>query len=543
VAETITAPTAETRRDPNSIAVVASPARPLRLRSDRPWVLALYASTLVLGLGVLTLPAEGARSGVLITVGLLAVMWVLSRRAYRRIVTLLSNPLTGRGGDALGDAMDAAGAGSAGHRLALVGVAAYVVPATIGYATIGAQAIDKLAVLIRGHHMVGTVLTAAGVWAASSGARRLDGSPLAGRLARQLGTWTAGVAITSYMQGAWRLGAALAVFTVGAWQAASCRPGLNSKQGRAGELEQGHLTSIAALGLQAALMFLLAAAAVWTLATSPAGLQLPAMVGHMSLRSLLVTTGVVAFSLVGTGWVNLHCYSAMAGASFRKRAADASMVLVGLFQAAWLAVALLAVPGQHLIALDQAHATSAQGISDLVAANGMPGWLAGATALTAAAVVGIAATGAANGFSESLALEVRHVLLRRRRGGRGLPVTGTKRAIVALAALVAGVVQVCNISASSVLAIGGLAGGSVLVWIMGAIAESDEKRLRKARIEAMSVAVITGIGMVALTALTSPGGTTTRVGCTALAGVVAVYILILTNRSTKSNRIKEGSTP
>lgn len=510
---------------------VASLPRSPWLRNDNPWVLALYASTLVLGAGVFVMPAEAERSGVAVTAVVLGIIWFLSRRSYRRQMVVLGDPARG-GVAALGEAMAAAGAGPAGHRLALVGVAAYVVPATIGYATIGAKAIDTLASLLHGHPLGGTVLAAAGTWVAVTGADHLD-NPLVGRLARQLGTWSAGIAIASYLTGTPRLAASLTVFTLGAWQAANVKATSTERGPR--ELEQGHLTSIAALGLQTVLMAVLATAAAWTVIVSPdTTFQTPRLIGDIDAKSMLVTIGVLAFALVGTGWTSMHRYRSMADPGFRRKAADASMIIVGLFQLTWMAIILVTISGTDLLGLDNADDTSAQGIADLVSTNNMPGWITGTIALIAAAVVGVGVTGAANGFSESLALETCHTLRRREHDLRFAQPHLIKRAIVAATAILAGIFQTLDINASSVLAIGGLAGGSTLIFILGAIATGPHHRTR-ARREALTVAYITGTGTIALTALDTPGNTPTRIAITTIATALTLYIIHLTNQATNPN--------
>lgn len=483
-----------------------------------------------------TLPAEGARCGLVVVVVLLGAMWWLTRCCYRRILALLGDPTRGAGGGAaFGQAMATAGAGRAGHRLAFVGVGAYVIPATIGYATFGSRAIVDVARLLAGQHLAGTAMAAAGTWAACSGAARLD-NPLAGRLARQLGVWAAGAAIAAYLHGPWRIAAAVVVFTAGAF-AAAARHDTPTQAHRANQLDQGHLTSIAALGLQVALMVALAAAAGWIVVTTPAGLHIPALVGSLAPKDLLLTIGVLAFALVGTGWTNLHIYPAMANPGFRQRTADTSLLVVLCFQGAWLIIASLVLRGSDLLALDNHHATSAKGISDLVAGHAT-GWPATTIALLAAAVVGIAVTGAANGFTESLALEWHHLRSHAhpdRDPATDHQVTTTKRIILAGCALTAGAAAATDIPVSAILAFGGLAGGAVLVWIMGAIAEPDPRQHHRARRYALAAAVTAIITTATLTAIKAPPGPV-RIAATIAAIALTTYTLHLTHNATNPTK-------
>lgn len=365
---------------------------------------------------------------------------------------------------------------------------------------------------------------------------------LAGRL-RLAGLWGAGPALASLVTpalGTWRWLAGLAIYTFGAMVATSGSAGSASDQ-RGGGLDAAHRTAVVNLLIQVALMAVLAALAVWVVAAGDAGHVTPvAFAGFNS--NLLISAGTLIFAGVGC-LTPLAAYPSMSDPGFRKRVVNRAMWFAAALKTSWILLAIMVVAPQDLLAHSQLDQTSAQGVAGLISTFGT-GWMGVAAAVAAVLAFGIGLTSAGAGFSESLALEALSARAHlSRRAPAEFPSQAhhqlVQRMVIAVCAVAAGILNMVAVFASladALLAIGGLAGGGILVFICGAIAEPDPRRRSRARIEALAAGAAAGT----LTTLVvfHTVGDAIRVALTVGAGVVSLLIVYLIDWATTSAPVR-----
>lgn len=460
--------------------------------------LAGIGATLFLGAGVFSLPNEAATIGLIPLLLMLAVVWLGCVWLYRRVAELLARPqhhdCTG-GGEALGRAVVAAGAGHAGTLLAWCGVLVYVVCAAIAYTTLGLVGLEALARQIP--QSPGGWYGLAAVFAAALGLERSlpARSTVARRLARLGMVWSVGVAAMALLNGvasrAWTANGGhgswptivIALFTFAAGSVVVSRTASAAERAEQapGGLDPEHRTPLVALGVQGTLM--VAMIGLGLLSALHSGRHPAFSVGlwptqGFKVSDLLGPLGVVLFALCATGLINVARYPRMAEARFRRAVVDRSLGIVGAVQALWMIAVVLLAGHTGMAAERSAGTNSAMGLASTVAA---PGSVTGTLLVVLGALATlIAVTNANVGFNSSLASESLSAIgalrpqMKRRLSERKLLI-----ALILLALAGAG----CNLASRNAVAafltIGGITGGGVIVIVLPLLAENrDRYRVR-----------------------------------------------------------------
>jgi len=460
------------------------------------WGIALFASTLFLGAGVFSLPLEIPAVGLLPLVGAIAAVWWLSRRMYRRQADLLEggDEAETKGGGSLGATAEAAGAGTAGRALSLVGMGIYVAGALVAYTILAERALGSLLTPLSGS----ATLLGAAVALGAGLAVALRLAPRRFVLARRMASlgliWSFGLSAAAVAgRSAPRAVILLSVFVAGV-VVAGLDGGRRGEEGSRGlRLLAQHSTSVAGLGIQLGLMAVLAIAVIVSAPTHFPMLMAP---GGIRLPALATAAGVVVFAYVGTGLVCVTSYRQMAAASFRRRVVDTSLKIVIGVQVTWLLVAAVLLSTSQLSVLDASGSNTALGLG--TALRGSSRSAVGAVGAVGAVVTLLAVTNAASGFSASLASEA--AALGRHMGGRARRIArpGALRTTLIAAAAIAASWQITagdiagHSGINSILAVAGVAGGGTLVFVLPMLAEGNPNARRRSARWAFAVAV--GVG-------------------------------------------------
>lgn len=437
------------------------------------------ASTLILGGGVFAMPLVAPLVGLVPFVAVLVGVWlVLKRLLYPRTAdTLIS--AGGGGGDGLAAAVARSGGGRAGWLLGLNGVVVYVLGAAFGYATIGHTALEAIVDTV-GSGVVPEWLVMAGVGLGIVAWRVPQSLPewLLGP-GTLMAVWAVGLGLTACLPEAsspsaldWQSLGCLATFFAGVVLIGFQRGRSASRHARPPvadpcRLERGHWISFTAQRTQLVLMgVLLAAVLVGAAAGAHVPFSCPTLWRMPSMTEFVRVVGVLLFAQVGTGWNNFARYPAMWVPAFRRRVVDRAMWVVLAVQVGWLVPVLWMVPTASLRNADATHSQSAAALADVARAT-LPSFVATALALVAAAVVLLGVTSACAGFVESLATETSNTWL----ALTGRPARARlEQLFLAAAAAGAAVLLVTGASISAVLAVAGIAGGGIIIFVQPMLA-------------------------------------------------------------------------
>ena len=474
--------------------------------------LGIFLATLFLGAGVFNLPLEAQTVGLVPLLCMLAVVWLICLPLYLRVANLLGRPgqdVPSGGGDALGQAVAAAGARGAGSILAWLGVLVYVTCAALTYTTLGQESLEKLAQQVLrssvGWFALGVAVAAPLAFLCVLPAKAVVWR----RLARLSVVWAVGVALVALVNsvhpswsnnrghGNWlTVVAALITFVAGCIVASRAASTDEATKQAPGALEPGHKTAIVALKLQVGMMLVLVLVALWAvLSHGGHGVSTSALWPSKGFRlsALAGPAGVVLFALCATGVINVAGYPGMAEARFRRSVVVRALIVVGVVLVAWMIPAVLFIGHTGLRQLSQANTNTAIGLAR-VAAHG-------SVAATVLAVGGalatlIAVTNANTGFVSSLARESIGAGKALRPtfplpGERALTVAGMVLAAIAAAANLGG-----GASLSALLRIGGIIGGGIIVIVLPVLAEHRPRRRPLCAVAAVAVAV--GLGVWAM---------------------------------------------
>lgn len=524
----------------------SSHARGIAGRGDAPspgvFVLALYLATLFLGAGVFVLPLEAAGVGLVPILVMLALVVPSCIWLYRRVAALLVRPADGLsgGGEALGRAVVAAGGGNAGTVLAWLGVAVYVTCAAIAYSILGLVGLEVLAAEATQNNVVAIAM--GGVFVSSCALLRLvpDRHVVARRLLLLTLVWGVGVVLIALLGetdrasghgGAGTIALGLAVFAVGSIVVSRCASPTETTGQTPGKLTPDHHTSVVALRVQLGLMAILVCGALGLVIASSGrhlawdALWVPA---GFTPSDLLGPLGVVLFALVGTGMSNIADYPAMAHGGFRQSVVRMSLIIVAVVLVVWMAPIVLLIGHEGLGHLIHSDTNSAMGLAASVASHGSVFAIA-MTTIGALATL-IAVTNANAGFISSLSRESIGAVNALRPGVRRMPSEARLTAmLIALAVGAAGANLAGGDTLSSILRIGGITGGGVLVVVLALLAENRERRYR-IRFGAAAIVAAVGLGVWATwVAVTS----TMSVPLAVLATIVAWTPLIPTVLATR----------
>lgn len=465
------------------------------------------ASTLILGGGVFAMPLVAPLVGLIPFVAVLVGVWlVLKHVLYPRTAETLISSGSG-GGDGLAAAVARAGGGRAGWLLCLNGVVVYVLGAAFGYATIGHTALAAIMDTVgrSGASTGGLVIVGVGLGAVAWLAPQSLPERLLGPVTL-MSVWAIGLGLTTLLPDAsgsagldWHGLGYLATFFAGVVLIGFQRATSTSDRARPPasdpcRLERGHRISLTAQTTQLVLMgVLLATVLLWGAAGESVPFSSPTLWRMPSFAEFVRVVGVLLFAQVGTGWNNFARYPAMCVPAFRRRVVDRAMWVVLAVQIGWLVPILWIVPTAGLRNADAAHSQSAAALAQ-VAGGALPAAVATTLALLAALVVLVGVTSACAGFVESLASETSNTW--RALSGRPGPARA-EQAFLALAAVGAAVLLMTGASVSAVLAVAGIAGGGIIIFVQPMLAgvhRRSQPGWRRAAI--ISAVAITLLGTV-----------------------------------------------
>jgi hypothetical protein len=443
------------------------------------------ASTLILGGGVFAMPLVAPLVGLIPFIVVLITVWaVLKYVLYPRTADTLISAGSG-GGDGLAAAVARSGGGRAGWLLCLNGVVVYVLGAAFGYATIGYEVLGSVMDTVGRSRALAhwLVIVGAGLGVALWARPRVLAEWLLGP-GRLVSVWAIGLGLTALMPKAsgpsaldWQGLGCLATFFAGVVLIGFQRA--RSTCGRARlpssdlcQLEPGHRISLTAQTTQLVLMgVLLAAVCVGAAAGAPIPFGKPDLWRMPSFPEFVRVVGMLLFAQVGTGWNNFARYPGMWLPAFRRRVVDRAMWVVLAVQVGWLVPVLWIVPTANLRDADAAHSQSAAALAETAGAA-LPAAVATFVALLAAAIVLLGVTSACAGFVESLATETSNawLALAGRPGPRRL-----EQVFLGVAAGGAAVLVVSGASISAVLAVAGIAGGGIIIFVQPMLAGTHRR--------------------------------------------------------------------
>jgi hypothetical protein len=515
------------------------------------------ASTLILGGGVFAMPLVAPLVGVIPFIAVLVTVWVvLKHLLYPRTAETLISAGSG-GGDGLAAAVARSGGGRAGWLLCLNGVVVYVLGAAFGYATIGHTALGSIMDTVGGE---GAVADWLGIVGAGLGVvlwRAPDALPewLLGPCTL-LSVWATGLGLTTLLPDAngasaldWQSLGCLATFFAGVVLIGLQRA--RSASGRARppvsdpcRLERGHGISLTAQTTQLVLMaVLLATVCVGAAAGTAIPFSSPTLWRMPSFTEFVRVVGVLLFAQVGTGWNNFARYPAMWVPAFRRRVVDRAMWVVLAVQVGWLVPVLWLVPTASLRDADAAHSQSAAALAQ-IARGALPGAVATTLALLAAVVVLLGVTSACAGFVESLATETSNtwLALAGRPGPRGL-----EQAFLGVAAAGAAVLVVTGVAVSAVLAVAGIAGGGIIIFVQPMLAGTHRRSQpgwrRAATIAAAAITLLATVDVMLRHVLPPWNCVALLIAILPLALTLATSRAIRRNTRAEPERVRLDSSP
>lgn len=474
---------------------ITIPVRPGAARSPARFTaevrLALYAAGIILGAGVFALPFQVPSVGLVPLIATLAGMAWLARRLYPRLIEPAESG-TRAGAATLASAITRHHAGTPGVALGLLAATFYVIPAVMGYALMGMAALSAVSSTATGSSHPEAVLMGGAV-AAWLAARWHRTPAVLVPVATLIVPWTLAVLVDQALgtTGNAEVFVLTAGFLAGvAVQSRHTTPTVGGTR-RPGGLKGPHARNVATLTVQLATMAALAVVVI-AVAAVRGTLVIPPLARVPSLAEAVTVVGVLLFALTGTGFGNVAGYPAMRTRRGVGRVIRTALVIVVVVQGGWIVATSLVVNPAGLAALNAAGDSSTVGMAAAVGTAGSG--LASGVIVVGAVLLLFGVTGATNGFSETLATEVAPVanraLPRSGRAGRPLTVARIQRAVVVAGVVAAGGATVGSVPVSDLLAAGGLAGGTAIMFSIPALAEPNPARRRKAAVVAVALTLI-----------------------------------------------------
>ncbi len=501
--------------------------------------LGLFASTLFLGAGVFSLPLIVPQVGLVAVFLGIGAIGGLSLSLYRRQADLFVDGSGPPGNRSLGASLERVGSGRSGRTLMTTGLGIYVGGAVVAYTLLGHAALLLLAGLLA--RSLESALLAGATAVAMIVTRRF--LSLTQALARRLlgvgTTWLLGaLSIRILPLGYSESNLALfAVFLAGVFWVGRPSGRVVDRGTGTNAILPEHSAPVVGLRIQ---LFLMAILAALILGLAPAHIPnlLPAR--GPDLAKISDALGVILFSFVGTGINCLSSYKSMAEPAFRRRVVDFSMMVTVLVQLAWLVLAVLVLDSRTLASLNSAGSNSAIGLELVVHGP------AGAAVLLLGSLVSlIAVTNAASGFTASLAAELVAWAgsSTRPTARRAATRPGLIRVLLLLGAGAGAAAQVMtgdiagHAGIDALLAVSGLAGGGILVFVGPVLAE--ERASARQGMAVLGLVVAAALGVWGSTLALSTSGWCSVVALFIVAWIPLLLTIVPAIRIWRSARVLE----
>jgi len=243
-----------------------------------------------------------------------------------------------------------------------------------------------------------------------------------------------------------------------------------------GGLRSDHSRAALILALQLAIMTGIAICALATAAIADRFVA-PPMLVVPTPKDGVVALGVVLFSLTGTGHVNTAKYSLMRSRAGIATVIDGSLRIAVIAQGAWLLATAATVPTSALADLDAQKSFSTVGIADAIAQTAPS---VGKVVLVIGAILILfGLSNATSSCAETIAIEFTVGSADQTRGLQIAAIVGTAAVAIAIAG--------AGVSATGILAVSGLGGGILIIFVLPILAEPDPELHRLRRNQAIGV--------------------------------------------------------
>lgn len=534
--------------------------------------LALYCASIIIGAGILSLPRLTASLGLLPALGLTALLGLGLAAVYARIVRTLHDHMAAlvaaearRGAESLqalgvsdGDLdrmtglllaeqarlrgigiLDELcawlGLGRPGKFALLVGLLAYVVPATIGYVVVGSQTLAAVAALVtasgRGPDTPLALALALGLGSLAIGRQPpFPGQAACACILQMAASWAVGVAALQLLPPQPTMPALL--FSLGT-AATLLRSGQERGETPDGRIAPAHLVGTAIAVTELVLLLGTGLAALIVLGgRGEAQMPQPLLPPSLQFSDLSTAVGVLMFAYTGTGIFNLARYPRL----FATESAGPRLtfvVAVGtliptIAYVAWMAVVALTLDPAALVEADRQTSYATIPLAAKVAAGGGEGW---PIIVVGYFVALLAVTGAAAGFSESLADRLARV----RQARRGEHTTAEAPAAAAVRNLQLGVLGLATAVAvalalvppvlpfSALLLVAGNAGGGLLLLVLPFFLPTGGRRQPSKR--DMTLVTVVALVLAAMNLSAIPAGFGQDPAATIAGGLILVIDL------------------
>lgn len=458
-----------------------TPARGLR----RSIPLQLYSASNILGVGVFTLPFLIPIVGLMPAIIAPFVAGMMVSPLYQRLVRAAHEPRPdvhhtegsdpGLAPSTLAGPVRRIGGGVPASVLGKMAASLRGIPTMVVYLSIGEVAATMI------HHAVASlesatmVLTATLVISAVAPVVMRRGAlPIA--VLRLVRFWSAALLVVDLGQlGGFARSVVLVMgVTAGIVDMGSQTDSLGIGGRRIGGMRPQHSGATAILAVQLTIMAVIAITAI-VIVGGPIEPQPLALVP--TPKEGIVAAGVVLFALTGTGHVNIATYPLMRTQAGISTVIDGALRISVIVQVTWLMVTAATVSTSTLARLDGQKSFSTVGIADAITETA-PG--VGHVVLAVGAVLVLfGLSSSCNTCAETLATEFTTYQPDRTRPGQVAVIIATAVTALALAG--------SGISATGIIAIGGLGGGMLIIFVLPILAESDPRRHRRRRNQAISV--------------------------------------------------------
>ena len=449
--------------------------------------IALYLSTIFLGAGLMSLPIQAAKIGGGLLFLMLMISGAISIFFYIRVATrLVGEDADSGGGEAIGRIVSLAGGGLWAPLLALSGVGIYVIGASYSYAGYGSGALLAIADEFDPGLDGAWPATVLGLVLAGLHFQLPERMVISRRLSVLMAIWSVGLGLIVLDGGdTYRTVMSLSTFVVGtlviilsgARQAPARHEEARDADDEPTTLEAPHQTAVTGLLIQLVLMGVLLVIAFAVVAHGSRHFSWTSMLpdGPLGLSDFIKPIDTIAFALVGTGLVVMNSYRPMAEAAYRKKVVVRALVVVLSALSIWLLASTVIFGHTALADLDEEDLNTSVGMAVELAPNGGPA--AVAMTVIGSLVTLIAVSGATCGFNSSLVSEAIGTVGAFRPGRGKLRKRSSEvvvAALVAASACAAGFATSSGNVLSSVIAVAGIAGGGVVLFILPMLAVGED---------------------------------------------------------------------
>lgn len=473
----------------------------------KPRSLQLYAASNMLGVGVFTLPFLIPMVGLLPALVTPCVIGAIVAPLYQRLVTQACTPGAANPPSdqqrvlTLGGPVERLGGGAAAVRLGRLAATLRAVPTILAYLTISASAmslIDDVVARVPSPTAVLGALVILLILVRNVGLNRsVDFAAF--RLAQ---FWIGSLLIVQVtgLEGPARTVVLVAGVTAGIVDMGSKQESVKEHGALLKGLNREHAGAVEVLTIQLAVMAMVAGLAV-AVGFVGGDLDVPSLARLPSVPQFITAAGVALFALTGTGHINIGHYATMRSPRGIKRVVRGSVAIAVAVQVLWMLATALTVQPDALAELDAEMSFSTVAIAEAVG-DAQP--LVGQVILVVGALLILfALSSSSHTTSESLVIEFDAALPLQFRAAQIIVILVSSVAAIVLLSLGA--------TTTGVLAIAGLGGGLLVVFVLPILAEANAAHHRRRGNQAAAIVVsfgaLSAIGHAADGALLPMGAT------------------------------------